>query len=96
MSTFAVLDNKIVNFIGVRGNKIIRFSDYPINTNLHRLRECIMYDDIEQIILKNIYPSIKFYNHYDLEILKQRYNSNQLIKDFRGDWHKGIGFDESW
>ena len=95
MTTFAVLNNKIINYIGLRGNNIMRFPDYPLNTNLHKLRECVMYDEIEQLILKNIHPTIKFCNHYDLEILKQRYNSSELIEGFRNDWNESISFSKS-
>lgn len=92
MSLFAVLNNKIVNYIGLRGNEIIRFDDYSLNVSLHQLRECIMYDEIEQIILKNIHPRIKFCNHYDLEILKKRYNRSSKQENIRNDWNKIISF----
>ena len=92
MSKFGILNNKIVNYIGLRGNNVIRLDDYPLNTSLHKLRDCIMYDDIEQIILKNIHPRIKFLDNYDLEIFKQRYNRIQFNEDIRNDWNKGIYF----
>jgi hypothetical protein len=92
MSKFGILNNKIVNYIGLRGNNVIRLDDYPLNTSLHKLRDCIMYDDIEQIILKNIHPRIKFLDNYDLEIFKQRYNRIQFNEDIRNDWNKSIYF----
>lgn len=94
MSTFAVLNNRIVNYIGLRGNHVIRHDDYPLNISLHKLRECIMYDEIEQIILKNIHPRIKFLNHYDLEILKQRYNRSTIHENLRNDWNESISFEK--
>lgn len=92
MTTFAVLNNKIINYIGLRGNNIIRFTDYPVTVSLHKLRDCVMYDEIEQLILKNIHPKIKFYNHYDLEILKQRHYRSALNEDIRNDWNQSIRF----
>jgi hypothetical protein len=87
---YAVLDYKIVNYIGVRGNNIMRFPDYSINVSLHKLRECIMYDEIEQLILKNIHPRIKFCNIYDLEILKQRYYRSKHYEDIRNDGNESV------
>jgi len=92
MSLFAVLNYKIVNYIGLRGNELIRLEDYPINISLHKLRDCIMYDEIEQIILKNIHPRIKFCNYYDLEILKARYNRSIIHENLRNDWNESIRF----
>lgn len=92
MSLFAVLNYKIVNYIGLRGNELIRLEDYPINTSLHKLRDCIMYDEIEQIILKNIHPRIKFCNYYDLEVLKQRYNRSIIHENIRNYWNKSIRY----
>lgn len=92
MSLFAVLNNKIVNYIGLRGNELIRLEDYPINSSANKLRDCIMYDEIEQIILKNIHPRIKFCNYYDLEILKQRYNRSIIHENLRNDWNESISF----
>jgi hypothetical protein len=94
MTTFAVLNNKIVNYIGLRGNNVIRFPDYPVTVSLHKLRDCVMYDEIEQLILKNIHPKIKFYNHYDLEILKERHYRSALNEDIRNDWNQSIRFEK--
>ena len=90
MSLYAVLDFKIINIIGLRGNEITRFPDYPITTELHKLRDCIKYDEIEQLILKNIYPRIKFFNSYDLEIHKQRYYRSSKYETIRNDWNQSI------
>lgn len=73
---YGVIGYNIVNYIGLRGNHIIRFDDYHLSNDGHKLINCIKYDDIEQIILKNMHPTIKFYNRYELETVVKRYYRN--------------------
>lgn len=73
---YGVIGYNIVNYIGLRGNHIIRHDDYHVSNVGIKIINCIKYDEIEQIILKNMHPTIKFYNKYELDEIVKRYYRN--------------------
>lgn len=87
MSLYAVIDNNVINVIGLQGT-IHRLRDYPIVSDRIYF-DCIQYDVIEQKILQSYYPQVKFLNQYDLEILRQK-----NLRKFKAtqDWHEIIRF----
>lgn len=83
---YGIIGYNIINCINLRSD-IIRLKDYPISHPKIK-SECITYNAIDRLIMKHHFPTIKFINDNDLDVLKQRYYRSIQSHHIRKDWNE--------